>query len=236
MKVAVANTIKQTEIMDGRSAGDTIRIWESYKDQALFWRAIALLQIPATCIALIFALITWWTRKVEINVPQKPLPGIYAAREIPDTEFMDMATDYINFVATYQPYNAKRQFTEARKMLVEPLLSEFNIKILDAELSAIEGTNRTQLFWVDPTLNQIKREDNKVTVSMTGERQKIIAGKELPVLLTTYTITMTTIPRNGLNQYGIVITDVGVKDVKKGEIKNELEKSAKEAAMERRNL
>jgi len=45
-------------------------------------------------------------------------------------------------------------------------------------------------------------------VAVTGERLKIVAGRELPVMTTRFIVSMTTIPRNPLNAYGIVVTDV----------------------------
>src|SRR5690606_41834731 len=67
--------------IDGRSEADTIRLWENYREQALMWRALALLQIPATFIALVFALWIWNTRSITLEVPAKPLPGRYLAKD-----------------------------------------------------------------------------------------------------------------------------------------------------------
>src|SRR5690606_19183921 len=113
-----------------RNETDTIRLWENYRDQALLWRAIALLQIPSTLILTIFAFYLWGSTEITLNVPAKPLPGLYSAFEIPDAEFFNVATSYVNLVATYQPAVARRQFVKAREMLKEPMLEIFDREMM----------------------------------------------------------------------------------------------------------
>lgn len=204
---AAKKVLKEASVIDARGQTDTIRLWENYRDQALLWRAIALLQIPATTVALIFSLFIWYNRTTVLHVPAKPLPGIYAAQEIPDTEFINVATEYVNLVGTYQPAVAKRQYQKARELLKEPMLTNFDRDMMDIELKAIETTNRTQIFFVDPTKTEIIREGADVHIRLTGERLKMVAGKELPLINTKYTISLTTIPRNTTNPYGIVVTN-----------------------------
>ena len=69
---------------------------------------------------------------------------------------------------------------------------------------------RTQIYYVDPVATEIGRDDSGdyVTVTLLGERLKIVAGEQLPVKITQFHITMTTVPRHALNPYGIVITNV----------------------------
>jgi len=217
-KVKVAQQlVKDTQLGASRSQSDTLRLWENYQDQASMWRSIALLQIPATAIALMFAIFMWATRSVTLQVPGKPLPGTYPAWDIPDTEFTDVAIDYINLIATYQPAVARRQFDAAKEMLKEPLLTKFNDEMMVTELQAIEATNRTQVFYLDPTKTRVQRTGNEVTVSVIGDRSKMIAGQELPIVTSRFKVTMTTIPRNVLNPYGIVIQNVEFKPNTKGE-------------------
>jgi hypothetical protein len=205
----VSQLARDTNVFDARGETDTIRLWENYRDQALLWRAIALIQIPTSLLLAIFALVMWSTRSVTLNVPAKPLPGMYLAREIPDTEFVEVATDFINLIASYQPSNARRQFNHARQMLVEPMLTRFQTEMMGIELKAIEQTTRTQLFYPDPTRTTFERIDDKsVKVSFVGDRLKLVAGQEVPAELTRFTVVLTTIPRQQLNPYGIVITNV----------------------------
>ena len=205
--------MNDASIIESRKDNDTIRLWEGYREQALLWRALSLFQIPVTLLALIFALVMWNAREITLNVPAKPLPGVYAAHEIPDTEFINTSTDFINLVATYQPAVAKRQFVEAQKMLIEPMLSKFNSDMFGIELSTIENTDRTQIFFADPTKTALERVNNDVIVTMSGERLKIISGRELPPSPTKFTVVLTTIPKNTLNPYGIVIKSVSVRRI-----------------------
>lgn len=220
-KVKVADTIKEkvadTNLHVGRDKSDTIRLWENYKDQSLMWRSLSLIQLPTTLIAIVFAILMWSTREITLTVPSKPMPGIYAAQDIPDNEFVNVAMDYVNLIATYQPRTARRQFEAAEAMLKEPLLTKFREEMINSELGAIEHSARTQVFFIDPLKTSVSRRGNDVTVSISGERWKVIAGAELPVVTSRFRVTLTTVPRNKLNPYGIVITSVTFKSNTKGE-------------------
>jgi hypothetical protein len=220
MKMAAQNVkdvVAETRLSATRSESDTIRLWENYKDQALMWRSLSLIQFPATMAAIIFAFVMWCTREINLTVPSKPEPGIHAAQDIPDTEFVNAANTYINLIATYQPGTARNQFTVARSMLKEPLYTKFTDEMMGGELGAIESTSRTQVFFVDPLRTNVKRDGNDVVVTLVGERWKVIAGSALPTVTSRFTITLSTIPRNPLNPYGIVITNVVFKANIEGE-------------------
>jgi hypothetical protein len=226
VKVATQNVrevVKDTHLTATRSESDTIRLWENYKDQALLWRSISLIQFPATLAALILAMVMWSTRIINLTVPSKPEPGIHTAQDIPDTEFINAANTYVNLIATYQPQTARNQFNVARSMLKEPVYTRFTEEMMGGELGAIENTSRTQVFFTDPLRTRVTRNGNEVTISLVGERWKVIAGSPLPTVTSRYTITLSTIPRNPLNPYGIVITGVSFKANIEGEQPNSSE-------------
>lgn len=203
--------IEDSRFRESRRDNDTVRLWENYREQALLWRALALMQIPATIIALVFATVIWFSRTTILNVPAKPLPGYYSADEIPDAEFIGTSTEFINLIATYQPLTARKQFKEASKYLFEPMLAQFEADMLGREITAIENTRRTQMFFMDPTKTEIIRDqDGNVVVTLAGLRQKLVAGEILPDVMTQFRVSMNTIPRNTLNPYGIVIKNVEV--------------------------
>lgn len=170
----VREVVGDTRLKATRSENDTIRLWENYKDQALMWRSLSLIQFPATFAALIFATVMWSTRVVNLTVPSKPEPGIHVAQDIPDTEFINAANTYVNLVATYQPGTARRQFEVARSMLKEPMYTKFGEEMIGAELGSIESTGRTQVFFTDPLRTKVTRNGNEVTVNLVGERWKVI--------------------------------------------------------------
>ena len=205
----VRGAVKGAAFMDARNETDTIRLWENYKDQALLWRSLALLQIPTTLITLVFSLILWHTRQITLQVPREPLPGVYSAKEIPNEKFMEVSTELVNLIATYTPATARAQFKKAKEFLKEPLLAKFEVDMVGTELKAIENTSRTQIFFADPTKSITARlSDTEVQVQIDGTRLKIVAGQELPPSPTRYLLTLTTIPRNALNPYGIVVTNI----------------------------
>jgi hypothetical protein len=206
----IANTVR---IKDSKKENDTIRLWEGYRDMAMLWRTLALIQIPATFLCALMTVIFFYSQKIVLNVPAKPAPGVYSVQEINDAEFMEMATNFVNLIATYTPAVARRQFIKAREFIVEPMLSKFDEDMMGAELKAIETTKRTQLYFLDPARFSVVRENGEIKITMVGDRQKILAGKELPAVFTKYTVILGTIPRNDLNPYGIVIKNVNVENV-----------------------
>lgn len=207
--------IDQAAVSQPKRENDTIRLWESYRDQALLWRSLALLQIPATLVAVLFAWVMWANREITLDVPAKPLPGRYAAQEIHDSEFIEVGTNFINLISSYQPAVARRQFSRAREMVIEPYLTQFNIDVMDKELKTVETTSRTQLFFIDPSKTTIDRSNDKIIVTFIGERQKFVAGKEVDPVTTRYDITLTTVPRNDLNPYGIVVANAFAENVQR---------------------
>lgn len=182
-----------------------------YQKTAIFWRTLALVQIPITLFCLVFALLMWISRGTYFKVEDPLLPGHYATSEIPDKEFISVATEWINLVATYQPKVARKQFNKAEEYLIEPMLSVFASKFLGQELTAIEQTMRSQMYFVDPFSTSVTRDESGdfAIVTLMGEREKIADGDELPIESSYFQITMTTtVPEDTVNQYGIVITDV----------------------------
>lgn len=213
MRGKVTDLVQKAAVVDSRSTNDTIRLWESYREQAGMWRAIALLQIPVSILAMVIALTAWTNRKTILNVPPKPLPGVYQAQDIPDSEFVDAATNFVNLIATYQHVIARRQFARASELLINPLLERFKTDFLETELKTIENTSRSQVFFVDPSKTRIQRQGSVVVVTMAGDRMKVVAGRELDPVQTKYVVTLRTIPRTDINPYGIVIQDLSYENI-----------------------
>ena len=205
-KEKLKTLLEHGNVSNVKNESDTIKLWESYRSQALLWRAIALLQIPATSLAVILAMLLWSTRSITLRVPAKPLPGTWAAQDIPDTEFVNFAQDFVNLLASYQQNVARRQYERAAMMVTEPYLSKFKEEMLSFELRAIETTSRTQFFFADPTKITVTRDGRNIFVAFTGDRLKMVAGQELPLVKTKYTVQLSMIPRNPINPYGIAVT------------------------------
>ncbi|MCB0360250.1 MAG: hypothetical protein KDD44_11460 [Bdellovibrionales bacterium] len=207
--------LRQIEGIEGKGDADTVKLWESYKEQALLWRALFLLQMPVTGLSILAALVMYFSSETIIEVPPKPLPGHYSVDELPDAEFISAGTEVINLISSYTPYSARKQFVEARKYLWEPALTEFEEKMLGDELRAIEETSRSQLFFIEASHIKVQRDKNRgiIVVRLPGVRQKLIHGKPLDPDELAFYVTMTTIPRNAQNELGIVITDVKLRRI-----------------------
>ena len=228
--LALKKGIRQLEKVGGRAGADTVRLWEGYRDQAYLWRAIALLQIPATLLAVVMALVMFFFADTVVEVPAQPQPGHYSIKQLPDAQFIDAALQLTNLISSYQPNTARQQFLTARQLLWEPALSEFEESMLGKELQAIEETSRSQLVFINPSLIRVIRDPQKgqVEVRVPGTRQKLIRNSPTPVDEIVYYITMTTIPRNTHNEFGIVATDIRLRRVGAKTISHEDTKQAQE--------
>ena len=199
--------ISDTKLRDSGSDVDTVRVWENYREQALLWRGISLLQIVVTLAAIISSMIFYQRQTINLNVPDKPLPGYYQAGQLPDAEFINVASDFVNLISTYQFYNAERQFKEATKYLQEPMLTKFEQEMLGTELNVIKETKRSQIYYVDDTKTEVERISPKeVKVVFSGERVKAITGQLMEPIQTKFIMVLTTIPRNAFNEYGIIVS------------------------------
>jgi hypothetical protein len=89
--------------------------------------------------------------------------------------------------------------------------------MIEGDLKAIEQTQRTQVFLIDPTKTTLARGRGDATVTFEGDRVKIVSGKELPVSTWVYHVTLETRPRNRLNEYGVVITGLRLEKKTVGE-------------------
>ena len=211
-KLNLKQDFKQLEKVAGRAGADTIKLWEGYREQAYLWRALSLLQLPATALSILAALVMYFFADTIIEVPERPQPGFYSIKQLPDSQFINQAMSVVNLIATYQPAVARRQFKTARKYLWEPALTEFEEKMMGSELKTIEETKRSQMFFLNPRLIKVDRypevDGGVVVVRIPGLRLKLIGDKPLPAEEMVYYVKMTTIPRNVHNEYGIVVFDL----------------------------
>lgn len=221
--LSLKRDLKQLERVGGRAGTDTIRLWEGYKEQAYLWRALALLQMPATALSIAAALVMYFFADTMIEVPERPQPGYYSVKQLPDSQFINAATSVVNLMATYQPGVARRQFKTARKYLWEPALTEFEETMMGSELRTIEETKRSQMFFINPRLIKVERypEIDKVVVRIPGVRLKLIGNKPLPADQMVYYVKMTTIPRNVHNEYGIVVVDIRLRRANERQVSKE---------------
>jgi hypothetical protein len=208
----IFDSVATIEKVDGRSGADTFRLWEAHKEQAFFWRIVALAQMPITIVSLIFALIVYSTADIIIEPPEAPQPGMYSINRLPDSEFLKMGVDIVNLIGTYQPASAEKQFRTVRLFLWEPALSEFEKIFLDKEIPIIKDLKRSQAFMINNDLVQVQRYPNQdmVIVRIPGTRQMLIGKSPLDDEVTYY-LKMTTIPKSPYNPKGIVVFDVRIK-------------------------
>ena len=208
LKETGKNVINSANVKDYKRGDDTIRVWEGYREQAVFWRALSLLQLLATTAVSILCIVLWQTRTITLKVPQRPVPGQYNTQEIPDADFVEAANSFVNLIATFQPYTAKEQFQRAASLIRSDYLQKFTDDTLVSELKAIMQTSLSQVFYIDPAKTTIERfKNNTVKVTFYGNRHKYIGGKEIEPVKSKYDIYLSTLPRNDINPLGIVVFD-----------------------------
>lgn len=197
----------------GRGPRDTIKVWQRSKKSALFWRSLALFQMPL--IAIFVLLSTWFFLKADtvLNIPLDPEPGSYSLSKLPDSLYINHATNVVNLLGTYQPFTARRQFQEVRKYLWEPGLTNFERQFVSRELQAVEETSRSQLFYADNKRVRVERGKDHVVVRIPGTRQKFISSRGLPEEQLVWLLKMRTVPRNVHNENGIAILDLRVEAI-----------------------
>ena len=205
--------IQQIERVAGRAGSDTIRLWEGYKEQAYLWRALALLQMPATVIALFAAILAYYASDTVLEIPLRPQPGFYSAKDLSDSAFISVATELANLLATYNPDTVDEQFYKARGLLWEPALSDFQ-DYVNREIPTIKKLRRSQAFYAPPQLAVVLRSGSVVRVFLRGEMRYWFGKKSPEVKELTYEFVMKTKPRSLTNKFGVVITDVRVHVVK----------------------
>ncbi|MEM4379914.1 MAG: hypothetical protein QXL01_04420 [Thermoplasmatales archaeon] len=207
-----AETASVREILDytkpsSKHEGNLIRAWEDYQHKANFWRSLFLVQIPVTVIALAFAAVIFINRNITLNVPKNPLPGVYSVTDIPDSEFINFAVNFANLVFSYTPTSIERQYSVAKFFLAPNAQAAFGDIFLKQEVPVVKTTGANQIFVIDPLRTKVERDKNLVKVFLTGERVRILAGREARYSIASTEITLRTFPHNNLNPYGIMVVD-----------------------------
>lgn len=205
----------ELKVFDGRQADDTVRVWERYKASAHMWRFLALIQIPLACVAMFTMLTMYFSGDTIVQVPERPQPGQYSVKRLPDSEFVNVAIELANLTTTYTPVTAEKQFKAARKLLWEPALSQFEKDKVEVELRQIQESSRTQIFLVDQKQIKVERQPDLdfVVVRLAGIKTTIVGSRPLPEAGMNVYVRMTTVPKNPYNEFGIVVTDLRYMDV-----------------------
>lgn len=200
---------------EGRARFDTIRLWDSYRELAILWRAVTLIQMPIAAVALTLAIFFFVTADVVVEVPHRPDPGRYSVNKLPDSEFISVAVQFLNLVYTYQPYTAKKQFLNgARRYLWEPALTRFQEEHAEQELPAIKELSRSQIFYINSRQMRVMRTGNHVVIYVPGTRHRLVGDTPLPPEDVAWWIKMKTIPHSIGNEFNIAIIDLRLESLK----------------------
>lgn len=200
------------------------KVVSAYREQSYLWRALALLQIPTTLIAIIVALVVYVNSDTIVEVSPRPAPGYYLTKEIPDEEFIKISIEFVNLISSYQPAIAERQFNYALNLLMEPVYSAFRKQFLiggdgkQAEIEQIRQIQRSQMFFINRDLITVRRFEDRndprnstVEVRVPGELVKFFNGVKQDRVgddrYLAYFIRLRTFPKTNFNQNGIYLID-----------------------------
>ena len=146
--------------------------------------------------------------------PAMGAPKDIAANELADDAVIAEAKKIVQLIATYSYRNAREQFEQARTMLVEPALTEFDRTMMTNELNAIDKTRRSQSFVIDEPNISVSRLDeepyrNLLFVTIPGRRIKTIGAKPLPADAPTYHVKLRGVMYEA--KLKIVVSDIRLK-------------------------
>jgi len=202
---SLKDLIQATNPEQNKKEGDLIKVWENYLEKAYFWRALFFLQIPITIFALVLASVIFINRNITLNVPAVPKPGIYSPESIPDVEFINFATNFVNLVFNVNSGNIERNFETAKIFLAPQPQEAFSNIFFKQEIPIVKTTGASQVFIIDPLKTIVKRQGSLVQVTFTGERIRFLAGRETRYSFASTEVTLRTLPHTNLNPYGIAV-------------------------------
>lgn len=209
MALAVKEGLSYLERTSKRAGADTVALWDGYQEQMYLWRALALLMLPATLLAIGLALAMFFAADTTVVVPPKPEPSKIELAQIPNQEFVRLGSNVANLLTSYRTHEARPQFKMARQFLWQPALGQFEKEWMGKELEIIENTSRSQVFYPSPRQIKVIRKDDHVVVRVPGTRRKQVgaetSGDEL-----VWWFRMRTVPRNMFNDTGLVINNLRV--------------------------
>lgn len=225
-KAAYKADFQELETLEKVVGANPLKLWDTYRLQALTWRSLALLLIPGTLLASALTLSTFYLLETRIEVPATPEPGFYYIENIPDKTFVQTALRLTNLITTYQPDTALPQFLDARNMLWQPALQRFQRDIIGKDFAVIQKTKRSQIFYVNTKNIVLTRHDDFVEVMIPGKRKKLLNDEMPDYQEIAWFIKMSTVAPNSFNQFGIVVYSLelknkkpdGVKDTTKGKV------------------
>lgn len=227
--------LEKNDSFKGNTQPETVA--KVYREQSYLWRAIALMQIPTTLVAVIVALMCYVNSDNIINVAPRPAPGYFLTSEIPDEEFVKVGIEFLNLISSYQPVTAEKQFNYALNFLMEPVYSLFRNNFLlgspgrDPEIEQIRQIQRAQLFYINRDLISVRRYEDQVDprnstveVRIPGELIKVLNGVRQDAVnndrYLAYFVQMRTFPKTIFNPNGIYIVNYNLR-TKIGEGQNQ---------------
>ena len=209
MPSVAAKVLDSTKVSDVNFKADTIDLWSIYRDQAIAWKVISFLFIPGTICSILAALLIWNARIVNITVPKNPEPGLYQIKDISDVKLIKFASRFAKLVTTYEANIAKKQYKIALEMLRDPAYSKYKKELISDKFQDLENAINTQVYFIDPLKTKVVRDKrNAATVRLNGKLMKVISGRAMPNQILEFSVTLATVPRNSINPYGLVITEV----------------------------
>ncbi|MDR2338343.1 MAG: hypothetical protein LBE20_06865 [Deltaproteobacteria bacterium] len=215
-----------------------------FREQSYLWRMLSLIQVPATLVAVITAIVLYLTANIIVHVDPKPSPGYYLTDQVPDKEFVLYAVEFANLISTFNAKTAEAQFEYASKFLSPQFYHDFrekylNKKDLNSEIMLATKLEKTQMFFIDKYFIRVKRiaaenpVNNKVEVRLYGNFTKFVKKNARLVTNTEVVlyVYLQTVPYTVFNPNGVVITGFEYQEPKSGvseSLQDELEREDKE--------
>lgn len=216
--MAVSKKAKPPRPSGGRELGDTLRVWDRYKLETVFWRRVSLIQPAILVVACALMFYSVYSAEIRLIVPQEPMEGYYSSVSLPDSIFEQVAEEITNLLGTFTPGNIAKQYDQVKYFLWEPALTAWQAEIR-RQVKSSQSTSKTQLFLKDPLLTQVGRSSNGefAIVRVEGVRYRYYGTTRYTPLNQTYTYYMRRVPRSKFNPYGVVVFRFSVESEKETE-------------------
>ncbi len=168
------------------------------------WKATTLVSSALTVAAVWYA---WSAYRWCAPCPPLPLPLPGPFYEIPDQEFTSVAVQFLSLAETFDAGSAEGNFRKALSIVHANEYSKLSSRFLTDQLPRIRQNIEEQRFYVDLASLAALRERNVMKVDVRGILKIKKSSNEEQVVPVHYIVELTTVPRNPVHPYGIVVLD-----------------------------
>lgn len=150
----------------------------------------------------------------EVTTPPTiPQPNPTAETAVTDQDYVDVATDAVELLATFDSASAEPKFRRLQTMMTGPAKASLMDSLLTGELPVIQSTRRVQKFILNKEKTAIEHfpDLNDTVVRLSGTRSQWIELKPQPPEELTYHVNLEAEPAESGKKPRIFVKDIKVR-------------------------